>query len=47
MPVSASNNCDRCQGCNDDRCLNPRNCGDTNLFNSLTKEELRAFIKKI
>jgi CRP/FNR family transcriptional regulator len=44
MPSAALNNCVLCAGCKDDCCLNPRNCGDTNIFNSLSKEELRTIM---
>lgn len=37
MPL---NGCDKCEGCKNDCCFNRRDCGDTHIFNNLTKEEL-------
>ena len=34
------NECDKCEGCKNDCCFNRRDCGDTHIFNTLTKEEL-------
>jgi len=44
MPASTLNNCEICLGCNGDCCLNPRNCGDKNIFKSLSIEELRTIM---
>lgn len=41
---ASSNNCDRCQGCTSDCCLNRQNCGVTHIFNKLSKEELRSIM---
>lgn len=45
MSVSKLNNCDMCLGCKDDCCLNPNNCGDKNIFNSLNRDELRTIME--
>ncbi len=44
MFASRVNNCDLCVGCKDLCCLNPSSCGDTHIFNSLTREELRSIM---
>ncbi len=44
MFTSTVNNCDLCVGCKDHCCLNPRSCGDTHIFNSLTREELHSIM---
>ncbi len=33
--------CEVCEGCKYDCCFNRKNCGDTHIFNNLTKDELR------
>jgi len=33
--------CVKCEGCKNDCCFNRRDCGDTHIFNKLTREELR------
>lgn len=35
------NGCEKCEGCKNDCCFNRRDCGDTHIFNNLTREELR------
>lgn len=35
------NECDKCEGCKNDCCFNRRDCGDTHIFNNLSKEELK------
>jgi CRP-like cAMP-binding protein len=35
------NDCEKCEGCKNDCCFNRNNCGDTHIFNNLTREELR------
>lgn len=37
-------NCDKCQGCTYDCCLNRHNCGTTHIFNNLSKDELRSIM---
>jgi len=37
-------NCDKCQGCTNDCCLNRHNCGITHIFNNLGKDELRSIM---
>lgn len=32
--------CEKCEGCRNDCCFNRNNCGDTHIFNNLTREEL-------
>ncbi len=34
------NGCDKCEGCRNDCCFNRRDCGDSHIFNHLSKEEL-------
>ena len=34
------NGCEKCEGCRNDCCFNRRECGDTHIFNHLTREEL-------
>ncbi len=44
MPESeqlTSMECEKCDGCKNDCCFNRSNCGDTHIFNNLTREELR------
>lgn len=37
-------NCDKCQGCTYDCCLNRHNCGVTHIFNNLSKNELQSIM---
>ena len=39
------NGCDKCEGCKNDCCFNRQDCGDTHIFNNLTKEELRFLME--
>jgi CRP-like cAMP-binding protein len=39
------NGCEKCEGCKNDCCFNRRDCGDTHIFNKLTKEELRFLME--
>lgn len=42
---STHNNCEVCSGCKDDCCLNPLVCGESHIFNSLNREELRSIME--
>ena len=39
------NNCDSCDGCKYNCCLNTSNCGATNIFNGLTPVELHSIME--
>jgi CRP-like cAMP-binding protein len=41
LEVKSLNDCEKCEGCKYDCCFNRENCGDTHIFNNLSKEELR------
>ena len=40
MSENLLNGCEKCEGCKNDCCFNRRDCGDTHIFNNLTKDEL-------
>jgi len=37
-------NCEKCEGCTFDCCLNRSNCGVSHVFNNLSREELRSIM---
>ena len=42
LPVDG---CEKCEGCKNDCCFNRRDCGDSHIFNHLTKDDLHFLMK--